>query len=169
MKTLSTRIGAGLIGLTFLATALPAFADTTAAANVIGTYNVACTQTAVATHEDANTSALNTYNASVSAALAVRKTDIVAAWAQTSFSARFDALKAAIVKYRTSVKTAHDNYKNARTSANTSFETSMKACGVTAADVHGNGKLTKKEGKIGLGLGLWGDFGLHLGGHGKNK
>ena len=165
MKSILTRLGVGVLGLSFLATAAPAFATTTAT-STSGTYNVACVQTAVGTHEDANIGALNTYNAAVSSALIVRKNEMVSAWAQTSFTARMTALKAAITKYRASVKVARTAYKNATTTSNTTFTTSMKTCGATRADIKGQTKVEKREGKMGLNLGLDGNFGFHFG---KNK
>lgn len=167
MKNILTRLGAGVIGLSFLATAVPAFATTTAT-STSGTYNVACVQTAVGVHEDANISALNAYNTAVSSALVVRKNEMVSAWAQTSFTARMTALKSAITKYRASVKMARTAYKTAIATSNSTFTTSMKACGATKADIKGQSKVEKHERKTGLnlGLGLDGNFGFHFG---KNK
>lgn len=182
-KALIARVGSGLIGLSLLATALPALADTstTTATTTPGTYNVACVQTAITVREDANASALATYNASVASALSIRKTELVAAWAQTGFTARFEALKAAMVKYHTAIKTAGVTYKNSRTTTQTTFQSSMKACGVTQADVTGTttakthmkkekhednrdgDKDAKGHGKMGFGLDFDGNFGLHFG------
>ena len=176
MKNLTIRLGAGVIGLSFLATAVPAFADTSTstASTTQGSYNVACVQTAVGVHEDAKISAHNAYNSAVSAALVVRKNEMVSAWAQTSFTARMTALKAAVEKYRASIKVARTAYKNATATSNTTFTTSMKTCGATKADIKGQTKAEKREvkheekeekreGKINLGLGLDGNFGFHFG------
>ena len=170
-NTTFTKIGSGVIGLAFLASAVPAFADTstTTATSTQGTYNTTCVQSAVGVHEDVNTAALNTYNTAVSAALSVRKTELVAAWAQTNFTVRLEALKAAIMKYRAAVKTAAMNYKTARMNSALTFETSMKACGVTKADFVGQNNIEKKEGKTGFNLGLGADFGLHFGKNKKDK
>lgn len=164
MKSSTTaKITSGVLALAFMASALPAFAENaTSTANTVGTYNVACVQTAVGAHETAGISALATYNTAVAAALAVRKTEIVAAWAQTGFVARMTALKAAYEKYRASVKTAHTALKAAQKTANTTFETAMKACGVTAADINGSTKAEKKHFR-GLNLNFLGGLGMNFG------
>lgn len=162
MKSILTRLGAGVIGLSFLATAAPAFATTTATSTP-GSYNVACVQTAVGVHEDANISALNAYNTAVSTALVVRKNEMVGAWAQTNLSARISAIKAAVVKYRASVKTARTAYKTSSETSDTTFKTFMKTCGATKADIKSQTKAVKHEGKTGLNLGLDGNFGFHFG------
>jgi hypothetical protein len=181
--TLMTRMGAGAIGLAMLAGALPAFADTSTTTSTSTSATTTpqismCAQTATAVHEDAIASSTAAYSAAVSAALSVRKADLVAAWGQATISARVNALVAAYAKYRKAVETARVNMQAARKTANTTFAASMKACGVTKADVTATTSVKVKsqdkekhddrEGKehgkgLGLGLILHGDMGLHLG------
>ena len=163
------RIASGVLALAFMASALPAFADNaTSTSNTAGTYNVACVQNAVGAREDATMSALTAYNSAVASALSVRKTEIVAAWAQTNFTARMSALKAAYEKYRAAVKTAHTTLKNAQKAANETFKTAMKNCGVTSADLKGSTKQERKHLR-GLGSSFFGGLGLNLGfGHKDN-
>jgi hypothetical protein len=163
-STIGARAAAGLATVALMATAVPAFADTasTTASTTPSTYNVSCTQAAVAAHEDAGIAALNTYNAAVAAALAVRKTDMVAAWAQLDFTARIAALKAAYEKYNASIKVARTNLQTARKNADTTFKTAMTACGVTAGDLNGRTKAERKQANHMKKKG-WNWFGFHFG------
>lgn len=181
MKTSTfARIGSGVVGLALLASTVPAFADTstTTATTTPGSYNVACVQTAVGVHEDAKIAATNTFNAAKGAAMVTFKADIIAAWGQTDFSLRFTALKAAFSKLRAVDAAARTAEKTALATSNTTFQASMKACGVTKADITGNATSTANTKKnkdndgdtdshmgkgLDLGLHLGGSMGLHLG------
>ena len=164
--SIKARFISGALGLAIAASAIPAFAsngddDFTSLASTTASYNVSCVQTAVGVREDARIAAQNTYNTSLTTALTVRKNEMVAAWATSTVSARFDALKSAMTKYRATVKTAKQTYASAQSSANTTFITSMKNCGVTSSDLRGETKREKKNSKK-MDDDFWKGLGLKL-------
>lgn len=104
------------------------------------TVDAVCVKTAVGVREDAIMSALNTFNASLTAAHTARKTALQAAWDETERSDRRSAMRAARKTFKTSAREARNAMREARKSAFDTFKTSAKACGYNTSSDDGSAR-----------------------------
>ena len=126
-----TRFAA--IGMTALALAAPAFAETNeGATSTMRTVNVACMQAAIEKRDSAIISAHNAANTSITTALSARKDALKAAWGQTDRKTRRSALHDAWKAWMTTSKQARTTFKTARDGAWTTFASDRKTCGTGA-------------------------------------
>jgi hypothetical protein len=122
-----------VLAAAFALSAAPAYAaemNGASAASSTTSYNVACVQTALDVRETALITAHTALNTAIVQALTVRKDSLKAAWALTDKKARNTARTASWTAFKTSSETAHKAMRDARKGAYTTFNTTMKACGV---------------------------------------
>jgi len=132
-----TKISAGLVGLAAVAgMAAPAFADynttpiTTPINQTLDSTKMTCVLNAVTKREDAVQSAVNSFTTAINAALATRKTDLVAAYTNnTTRDALSAAIHAAWLKFQNSKIADKQNFRASRRTAWETFRTDVKACG----------------------------------------
>lgn len=85
-------------------------------------------QGTVEVRENALLSALNTFNASMTAAYTNRKTALVAAWGQADAKQRRKSVKAAWDTFKKAKKDAGKKWKESQKSAWKTFRTNVKSC-----------------------------------------
>lgn len=100
------------------------------------TLNVTCIQNAVEKRDSTMITAHSTFNTAIVNALTVRKDALKAAWAKPTRQERTAARKAAYDAFKVSQRNAHDTLRSTRKTAWNTFDTEMKACGVTK-EAHG--------------------------------
>ena len=96
-------------------------------------------QAAVEKRDTAIIAGVDTYTASVKAALQTRKDAIKAAWALTDKNARNNAIKAAWTAFQGTWKKTSQGMKATKKTAWQTFRADAKACGQTGADSSGEG------------------------------
>lgn len=94
----------------------------------------ACVGTAVAAREDAADAAFTAFSSAVSAAMQVRKADLVAAYASANMKDLKHAVNGAWSKFRAARKSALAAFKTTRRDAWTAFGTARKACGASLVE-----------------------------------
>ncbi len=95
------------------------------------TLNVTCIQNAVEKRDSAIITAHGAFNTSITSALTVRKDALKSAWAKPTRQERSSARKAAYDTFRTSQKSAHETLRSVRKTSWSTFDTDMKACGIS--------------------------------------
>lgn len=95
------------------------------------TLNVTCIQNAVEKRGSAIITTHNTFNTSITNALTVRKDTLKTAWAKPTRQERTSARKAAYDAFKVSQKSAHEALRTVRKSSWSTFDTDMKACGIS--------------------------------------
>ncbi|MFZ2152215.1 MAG: hypothetical protein WAV09_03850 [Minisyncoccia bacterium] len=108
------------------------------------TLNVQCIQNAVEKRDSAIIVAHGAFNTSIVNALTVRKDALKAAWAKPTRQERTSGRKAAYDVFRTSQKSAHETLRSVRKTSWSTFDTDMKACGVSK-EAHGERASEVKE------------------------
>ncbi len=108
------------------------------------TLNVSCIQNAVEKRDSAIIVAHGTFNTSIVNALTARKDALKAAWAKPTRQERTSGRKAAYDAFKTSQKSAHEALRSVRKSSWSTFDTDMKACGVSK-EAHGERASEVKE------------------------
>ncbi len=92
--------------------------------------NPACMTTAVTVREDGIASAFGTVADTTSAALTLRKSELLTAWGLTNSNERKAAIKAAWSKYKNTVKKARLDYRVSAKNIWKTFNTAARACQV---------------------------------------
>lgn len=92
--------------------------------------NPACMTTAVTARENGIAAAFEIVTDTTSAALTLRKSELVAAWGLTNSNERKAAVKAAWLKYKNTVKKARLDYKAEAKNIWKTFNTAARACQV---------------------------------------
>lgn len=106
--------------------------------------NVVCIQSAVEKRDYAIIVAHSTFNTSITSSLTTRKDSVKLAWAKPTRQERTTARKASYDVFRTSQKNAHATLRNVRKSSWSTFDTEMKACGISR-EAHGERASEVKE------------------------
>lgn len=95
------------------------------------TLNVSCIQNAVEKRDSAIIIAHDTFNTSIINALTIRKDALKLAWAKEARQDRTSARKATYDVFKISQKNAHRALRAVRKTSWDTFNTEMKACGVS--------------------------------------
>lgn len=93
--------------------------------------NVSCIQNAVEKRDSAIIVAHGTFNTSIVNALTARKDALKAAWAKPTRQERTSGRKVAYDAFKASQKSAHGALRSVRVASWNTFNTDMKACGVS--------------------------------------
>lgn len=120
-----------------------------------------CMQTATSVKADANIASLDSLFASIRTAFVARKNATIAAWGTADGSARVAALVSANTAFASSVKNAWKSFRTSRTSADATYKTSAKACGIEKAANEAKKDEKKKDDSKNAGIGS--KFHLNLG------
>lgn len=108
------------------------------------TLNVSCIQNAVEKRDSAIIVAHGTFNTSIVNALTIRKDALKTAWAKPTRQERASGRKVAYDTFKASQKSAHEALRSVRKTSWNTFDTDMKACGVSK-EAHGERASEVKE------------------------
>lgn len=127
-----------IAALTLFVAAGLAFAETNSNNSVrpSQTLNVSCIQNAVEKRDSAIITAHSAFSTSITSALTARKDALKLSWAKPTREERSSSRKAAYDTFRSAQKSAHSTLRTVRISSWNTFNTEMKACGVSK-EAHG--------------------------------
>ncbi len=145
MRTLTKTALAAVVSMSMV---LPALAQGSSSslstsAGVAASTDLACMSAAVDTREAASISARSTFNASIMAALDVRRAALKAAYTIANNNDRRVAIQAALTAYANATATARAKFSTDVKAAHTVFKTAKVACHID----QGEARLTKEQKK----------------------
>jgi len=108
------------------------------------TLNVTCIQNAIEKRDSAIITTHTVFSTSITSALTTRKDALKLSWAKPTREERSSSRKATYDAFKTAQKSTHETLRNVRKSSWSTFDTEMKACGVSR-EAHGERASEVKE------------------------